>query len=203
MTAQHPDHGFLTEPATTPALEAYFKGDLTDQGYVMNLSRIWAHSPAAHDALFGLLGDMVALGGLTFRQRGILVAATASTAGDSYCALAWGARLAREAGDGVAGAVLRGDDEELDPADAALAAWARAISRDPNATTAADLEPLRAAGFHDRQIFAITVFVALRRAFSLVNDALGAQPDRQLRDHATATVRDAVSFGRPAATRRS
>jgi hypothetical protein len=73
------------------------------------------------------------------------------------------------------------------------------VARDANATTPADLEPLRAAGFDDRQIFAITVFVALRRAFSMVNAALGAQPDAQLRSAASPSVADAVSFGRPSA----
>ena len=47
-------------------------------------------------------------------------------------------------------------------------------ARDPNSTTAADVQSLRDAGFDDGQIFAISVFVALRIAFSIVNDALGA-----------------------------
>lgn len=45
-----------------------------------------------------------------------------------------------------------------------LARWAQAVSRDANATTVADVEGLRAAGFDDAQIFAITCFVALRVA---------------------------------------
>jgi uncharacterized peroxidase-related enzyme len=199
MTATHPTHGFLTEPDATPDVEAYFASDVADHGYVMNLSRVWAQSPAAHDTLFRLLADMVSVAGLTFRQRGILISATASTIGDSYCALAWGGRLATAAGPEVAGAVLRGDDEGLDPADAALAGWARTVAGNPNATTPADLEPLRAAGFDDRQIFAVTVFVALRRAFSTVNDALGPLPDQQLRAEAPPAVDAAVTFGRPAA----
>jgi len=197
--ATDPAHGFLTEPPLTDDVRASFEGDLDTQGFVMNLSHLWAHDPAAHDTLFALLADMVRIGGLTFRQRGILVSAAAATAGDSYCALAWGNRLAGEAGPAVAGAVLTGDDGSLDPADAALAGWARTVARDANATTPSDLEPLRAAGFDDRQIFAITVFVALRRAFSMVNAALGAQPDAQLRSAAAAPVGDAVSFGRPSA----
>ena len=38
------------------------------------------------------------------------------------------------------------------------------------------MQALRDAGFDDAQIFAITVFVAARLAFSTVNDALGARP---------------------------
>lgn len=122
MQPTHPRQGFLTEPPLTPEIKALFDEDIAEQGYVMNASRVWAQAPAANDALFALLGAMVELAGLTFRQRGVLVSATASTIGDAYCSLAWGNRLATEAGDDVAAGVLRGDDDRLDAVDAALAA---------------------------------------------------------------------------------
>ena len=77
--------------------------------------------------------------------------------------------------------VLRGDDS-LDRPERALAAWARHVAGDPNGTTADDLDPLRAAGYDDTQILAITLYVGLRIAFSTVNDALGIQPDREYDD---------------------
>ncbi|MDQ3485407.1 MAG: hypothetical protein M3445_08370 [Actinomycetota bacterium] len=110
---------------------------------------------------------------------------------------AWGTKLAGEAGDAVAAGVLRGDDDRLDPSERALARWARQVTRDPNATGAGDVQALRDAGYADPQIFAITVFVALRMAFSTVNDALGARPDQELGETAPTPVRDAVTFGRP------
>ena len=61
-----------------------------------------------------------------------------------------------------------------------MASWTRKIVKDPNATTPADLQELRDAGHTDSQIFAITTFVALRLAFSTINDALGASPDAEL-----------------------
>ena len=128
------------------------------------------------------------------------MSATAGALGDPYCSLAWGKRLAGEVGDEVAAAVLRGDDAPLEAADQALAHWARTLTRDPNATGAAEVQALRDAGFDDAQIFAITVYVALRIAFSTVNDALGARPDRRLADSVPAPVRAAVTFGRPIAT---
>jgi hypothetical protein len=67
------------------------------------------------------------------------------------------------------------------------------------ATTAAQVDELRAAGFDDREIFEATLLLSLRLAFSTVNDSLGAQPDRQLADAVPAPGRDAVTFGRPAA----
>jgi uncharacterized peroxidase-related enzyme len=191
---------FLDDAPPSADAQRQFDSDLSGLGYIMNTSRLWAHEPASLDRLSELLGHVVRAGSLTYRQRGILVAASASALGDSYCSLAWGSKLAGEAGDAVAEAVLRGDDRGLDRTERALARWARQLARDPNSTTAADVDSLRAAGFDDAQIFAISVFVALRIAFSTVNDALGAHPDRQLGVETPAAVRDAVTFGRPIAT---
>ena len=80
-----------------------------------------------------------------------------------------------------------------------MAAWARQVARDPNATTPADVQALRDAGLDDGQIFAITAFVALRLAFSAINDSLGAQPDAQLAQSLPREVREAVTYGRPVA----
>lgn len=81
-----------------------------------------------------------------------------------------------------------------------MAAWARQVARDPNATTPADIQALRDSGLDDSQIFAITSFVALRLAFSTINDALGAQPDAQLAQSLPAEVSQAVTYGRPVAS---
>ena len=194
-----PSRTFLSVAAPSAAAEKLFDGDVEGLGYVMNSSRVWAHQAEALEQLSELLGHVVRAGSLTMRQRGILVAACASSMGDAYCSLAWGGKLAQEAGNDVAVGVLRGDDDGLDASERALARWARQVSRDPNATTTADVESLRQAGFDDAQIVAITAFISLRIAFSAVNDALGARPDRELSDSLPAEVRDAVTWGRPVA----
>ena len=188
---------FLAPAPPTPEGQALYDGDLAGMGFVMNLSRVWAYQPSAQHGLADLMAQAVEAASLSFRQRGILVTATASAMGDAYCSLAWGQRLAREAGDEVAATVLRGDDEALDGAERALARWARQVARDPNGTTADDVEGLRAAGFDDAQIFAITCYVAFRLAFSTINDAVGTLPDHDLAEAVPAPVRDAVTFGRP------
>jgi alkylhydroperoxidase family enzyme len=171
--------------------------DVADLGYVMNLSRLWAYQPGSLHALRALQQEAASAHDLTFRQRGILISACASALGDSYCSLAWGSRLAGVTDAETASGVLTGDDGGLTPAEQAMAGWARMVARDPNATTAADVQTLRDAGFGDAQIFAITLFVALRLAFSTVNDALGARPDAGYRSTAPAAVLGAVAFGRP------
>jgi uncharacterized peroxidase-related enzyme len=190
---------FLQEPEPTPGALRLYAADEADHGYVMNLTRAWAHRPELKTGLFTLLGEAAA--GLDLRTRAVLVAACAAARGDSYCALAWGARLAAAADPATAAAVVRGDDAGLDERERALAAWARAVASDPNGTTAADVRALREAGLADAEILAVTVFVALRLAFSAVNDALGAQPDAELGTIAPAPVLDAVAFGRPIAAR--
>ena len=125
---------------------------------------------------------------------------TVAELNDSYCALAWGPRLAKLSDDETAAQVLSGASAPaLSDREAALAAWAREIVRDPNTTTDSDVARLREVGLGDREIFEATAFIAFRLAFSTVNDALGAAPDRQLADAAPDVVRAAVSYGRPPA----
>ncbi len=192
-----PSASFLHVAAPSAEAQKLFDDDVEGLGYVMNSSRVWAHQAKALEGLAELMGQSVRAASLTMRQRGILISALASSMGDSYCSLAWGGKLAKAAGDDVAVGVLRGDDEGLDPAERVLARWARQVSRDPNATTAADVEALRQTGFDDAQIVALTCFISLRMAFSTVNDALGARPDRALVDSLPAAIRDAVTWGRP------
>ena len=188
---------FLEEPDRSADVQALYDEDLTDSGYVWNVSRLWAHQPQTVAQLFELMSQAFKPSGLSFRQRAILVAAAASALGDSYCSLAWGGKLAGASDPALAAAVLNGTDAGLTEQERALAGWARKVVRDPNATTTADVQGLRDAGLDDGQIFAVTAFVALRLAFSTINDALGAQPDPQLAGSLPGEVRAAVAYGRP------
>jgi uncharacterized peroxidase-related enzyme len=191
---------FLSEPEPSPDAQALYDEDLADGGYVSNVSRLWAHQPGTVTALFDLMSQAFRPSGLTFRQRGILVTAAASSLGDSYCSLAWGGKLGNASEPATAAGVLNGSDTGLTDQEKAMAAWARKVAKDPNATTPADIQALRDSGLDDGQIFAITTFVALRLAFSTVNDALGAQPDAQLAQSLPPEVREAVVYGRPVAS---
>jgi len=190
---------FLREPAASPQVQELYDEDLADGGFVWNVSRLWAHQPDTLRQLFELMSTAFKASGLGFRQRGILVTAAAATLGDSYCSLAWGGKLGAAADAGLAAGVLTGRDGGLTDQEKAIAAWTRKVARDPNATTRADVQELRDAGLDDGQIFAITAFVALRLAFSTINDALGAQPDAELARSVPTQVREAVSYGRPVA----
>jgi uncharacterized peroxidase-related enzyme len=189
--------GFLGVPETTTAAQKMFDDDTAELGYVMNVSRLWAYQPETLTGLFGVVGQANRETPLSLRQRAILVTACTAAFGDSYCALVWGNRLADASDAETAAGVVNGADDGLTTDERTMAAWARKVAREPSGTTATDVQRLRDAGFTDAQIFTITVFVALRLAFSTVNDALGLRPDAALRVTAPAQIRNAVTFGRP------
>jgi alkylhydroperoxidase family enzyme len=188
---------YLSPPPASAAADQMYDDDRAEMGYVMTGSLVWAHRPELHEGLFALLGAAAEAAGLTVRDRGILVTACASTLGDAYCSMAWGTKLAAEADPALAGAVLGGVDDRLTDRERALAAWARRLAGDANATTAEDVGALRAVGYDDAQILAITTYVGLRIAFSTVNDGLGVQPEPELTAMAPDAVRAAVTYGRP------
>jgi alkylhydroperoxidase family enzyme len=190
---------FLAEPPASPGATAEYSADLDSDGYVNNLTRVWAWRPdvlAAYRATTGALtGDTT----LSAREIALLVTATAAARHDAYCGLAWGRRLARAASPSVAAGVLAGSPQGLTARETALVAWCRSVAGDPNGTTDGDVTGLREAGLTDREIFEATTYIALRMAFSTVNAALGAAPDPQLADSVPAEVRTAVTYGRPPA----
>lgn len=188
--------GFLAAAPLDDDVRRMFRTDQSVQGYVANLTRLWAHAPESLAALSWVLHSSAETAGLDPRERTVVVTATAAALGDSYCSLSFGTKLAATAGTDAAVGVVFGDDRPLTARERALAAWARRVVRDPNATGPAHVEALRAAGFDDAQVFAITVFVALRIAFSTVNDALGAAPDEELAARAPRELRVAVGYGR-------
>jgi uncharacterized peroxidase-related enzyme len=189
---------FLSPPAESTAAERLYESDRQALGFVMNASRLWAWRPEVCESFSALRSQLSADSALSPRELGVLVCATAAGLGDSYCALAWGQRLAAAADPATAARVLGNDlDESLTDRERALAAWARQVVEDPNATRREQIEALREVGLSEREIFEATTFVAFRIAFSTVNDALGARPDRELADTVPAEVRAAVTFGRP------
>ena len=189
---------FLGEPPESEAADAAFDEDRAADGYVNNLTRLWCWRPDVYSSFVVLRTSLADASALTDRDRAVLVTATAAERSDSYCSLAWGARLAKLSDDTAAAQVIAGvPAPALSDREAALADWARQVVRDPNATTDGHIARLRGVGLGDREIFEATAFVAFRLAFSTINDALGAAPDKQLADAAPARVRAAVSYGRP------
>lgn len=191
---------FITAPPPSEETEKVYKASASSMGFVMNLTKAWAWRPEVFDGFAALRNQLTGQSSLTKRDLAVMVCATAAALGDSYCSLAWGKTLAQEADSSTAAAVIADSTAAgLTDRDRALAAWARKVVADPNATTESDVATLRRAGFSDKDVFEATAFVAFRLAFSTVNDALGVSPDQRLAEQVAAEVRAAVTFGRAAA----
>lgn len=187
----------LSEPTNAEAA-AYLEKERAATGYVMDLERAWAWRPDLAEEFARLRKLLAQESGLSAGELALLTCATAQALGDSYCSLAWGTRLASTRGADAVAAILRGTDPpDATAREAALRQWAGQVVRDPNGASASQVESLRRAGLSDREIFEATVQVALRLAFSAVNDALGAQPDPELVAAAPEEIRAAVTYGRP------
>ena len=192
---------FLEHPPDSEEVESDFAADREEDGYVTNGTRLWAWRPGLFGAFRALRTELMESSALTDRDWAILVTATASQLHDSYCALAWGPRLAELSDAETAAQVLAGlPASALSEREAALAEWARKVARDPNATTSEDVARLREVGLGDREIFEATAFIAFRLALATVNDSLGAAPDKQLLDAAPEPIRRVVTYGRSPST---
>jgi alkylhydroperoxidase family enzyme len=190
-------HTFLREPSG-PETEAAYAEDRDADGYVSNMTRVWAWRLDFLDGFAELRTSLTEGSALTERDRAVLNAAAASARADAYCSLAWGPRLAALTDDETAAQVLRGEaGPALSQRESELAAWAREVVRAPGETTQADVARLRDAGLTEREIFEATAYVALRLAFSTINGALGAAPDGELAAAAPEPIRAAVTYGRP------
>jgi|SRR5215831_843881 len=188
---------FLNEPRNAEA-SAYLEKDRAASGYVMNLERAWAWRPDVAQAFAQVRRQLMEQTSLTPAELALLACTTARALGDSYCSLAWGTRLAGIRGAAAVADIMRGTDPPMSTArETALRRWTEQIVRDPNAVTTDQVDSLRAAGLSDREIFEATVQIAFRLAFSTVNDALGARPDRELVIAAPPEIRAAVTYGRP------
>lgn len=191
---------FLSDPPLTEDLAASFERERREDGFVMNLSRLWAWRQDVSEAFLALRKQLLSQSSLTPREQAVTVCAAVSAFGDAYCSMAWGARLGQLADLDTAVDVLAGRAAPaLTSRERALAQWARAVARCPNDTRAEDVEALRAAGLGEREIFEATVLAAFRLAFSTVNDALGVQPDAQLHERLPAALKAVVQYGRPPA----
>jgi uncharacterized peroxidase-related enzyme len=195
---------FLEKPGETDATKRLFQSDLDDGGYVRNYKRLWAWRPETCEDFGNLRARLMEGSTLSQRELAVCVCASVANLGDSYCSLAWGRTLSDAADPATAAAALSGTRNDLlTKRERALVEWARKVVRDPGRTTSADVGKLREAGFSEKEIFEATVLMAFRVAFSMVNNALGVNPDRQVAEAAPAEVREVITYGRPAAAQPS
>ncbi len=114
-----------------------------------------------------------------------LVTFSASVAiGCRYCILAHGAVLARNgfSEDQLISIVSDFHKAGLGPAEMHMMDLACKFSTQPRAVTASDIQELRDDGLSDAEITDVALVAAERNFYSRIFEALGAEPDPQLKD---------------------
>jgi uncharacterized peroxidase-related enzyme len=117
----------------------------------------------------------------------------------TYCLSAHSTFLRDVVGDASTMRALAEDPSgrTLEPADAALVAFATKVATDAHGITSDDVGAVLAAGFTLRDVADIIFAVGARAFFATVLDAAGALPDHQLAESLGADVRDRLTVGRP------
>src|SRR5262245_52655473 len=118
----------LNDPPITDAVQGQYAAEREADGYVWNVTRLWCWRPDLYAQFGALRATLTHESTLTERDRAILVLATASALGDSYCSFAWARRFAAVGDDETAARVIAADPTAaLSEREQALADWARKV----------------------------------------------------------------------------
>jgi len=180
---------YLTTPEQSPLYQA-------SQGaaeQVPNFVKVFALQPEAYDAWRQLVAAATA--GMDERRYELATLAAARVLGSDYCSLAHGGVLRRKFyGEAELAAIVADHhDARLDPADVAIIDFAERVAADPTSVTLGDIEGLRLHGLSDAEIFQVVLAVCMRRFFSGVLSAVGADPDGALYQALSPQLRDTLA----------
>jgi uncharacterized peroxidase-related enzyme len=164
-------------------------------GYVPNYAKAFSLRPQVMDGWAHLLKSIRST--MDGRRYELVTLAAARALKSSYCALAHGRVLERQffSTEDLT-RIARRDRSPLEPAEAAILAFAEKVVRQAEAVTQEDVDTLRNHGLDDGEIFEVAAAAAARCFFSKVLDALGAEPDASYGEMAP-ELRDALTVGRP------
>jgi uncharacterized peroxidase-related enzyme len=161
----------------TPAESPLFAADQAAMGYVPNYTKVFALAPEVYPAWQHLSASVRA--GMDLRRYELVTLAAAKRLGSAYCSLAHAKVLLDKFYDEQTLRAIVADHHHagLDQADVAMMDFADLVASDPTRVTHADAETLRSFGLSEEDIFQIVLAVSVRRFFSGVLSAVGAQPD--------------------------
>jgi uncharacterized peroxidase-related enzyme len=146
-------------------------------GDVPNYVKLFSHRPAIYNA-FGQLAASIKPN-MDLRRYELVTVATALELESSYCALAHGQILSDKILGVQQTAAFARDftQTDLTPAEKAMVAYVRKITRRASSATQEDIDELKQHGFSDAEILDIAAACMLRCFFSKLLDAVGAEPD--------------------------
>ena len=165
---------YLDTPAESPLY-----ADQT--GYIPNYLRVFALRPDAYAGWQQLAGSV--RDGMDLRRYELVTLAAARRLGSDYCTLAHAKVLRERFYDEPRLRAIIADHHSagLDPVDVAIMDFAGKVAADPTTVTDTDAARLREFGLSDTDVLQIVLAVCIRRFFSGVLSAVGADPDDALR----------------------
>jgi uncharacterized peroxidase-related enzyme len=165
-------------------------------GYVPNYAKTFSLRPHVLDAWAQLQKSIRST--MSSRRYELVTLAAARALRCSYCALAHGRLLESQffSTEELTRIALETEGSALEPAEAAVMAFAEKVVRQAEAVTPEDVEVLREHGLEDGEIFDVAAAAAARCFFSKLIDALGSEPDRGY-EALSPELRNALTVGRP------
>jgi uncharacterized peroxidase-related enzyme len=190
----------VPESEATGAVHEMYETDRATFGDLPNLTQAFSLRPEVYAAWRGLNGAIKS--GMDLRRYELATLAAARRLRSSYCALAHGSVLMKNAfvhpGD-MPGLMADHTTAELSAAEVAVMDFADKVADDATSVTQDDVDYLRDLGLSDTDILDVVLTAAARCFFSTALDALGAAPDAKYAALDPA-VRDALTVGRPIAS---
>jgi uncharacterized peroxidase-related enzyme len=174
-----------------------FADDQETQGYVANLTKLFARRPAVFQAWRQLNSAIKA--NMDLRRYELATLAAARRLRSSYCSLAHGKVLRDRFYDAntVRNIVTDHRQAGLDPVDVAVMDFADKVAADAGSITDGDVAALRRHGLSDSEILDVALAVGARCFFSTVLDAMGVEPDAAYRTLLEPDLQQALAVGRP------
>lgn len=146
-------------------------------GYLPNYAPLFSHRPEVIDLWAELQRGLRRH--VSPRLFELVTFAAAVALKSSYCALAHGSRLRAFLCDQEIERLATGEYEGVvDEREAAAMRYASQLAVDATGVTEAHVEPMRAAGFSDAEIFDVAGVAAGRAFFSKLVEGLGVHADR-------------------------
>jgi uncharacterized peroxidase-related enzyme len=190
----------VSAAAANGVVRSMYDDDLAEVGYVRNATRAFSLNPEAFLG-WGSLSHAIRRR-MRLRRYELATIAAATALDCRYCVAAHAAVLV-QAGifepDALEAVVRDPAGAGLPPVEVAVMALARTVARRAGEVTDADIDPLRAYGLGDEEIFDVVLTAAARTFFSQVLEAVGAAPDPELA--ATHDLLDRAGSGRAPADR--
>jgi alkylhydroperoxidase family enzyme len=178
----------------TPAESELYEADLEQQGYVANMTRVFAHRPRLWAAWRELVGAL--RGSMDWRRYELVTLAAARELRSSYCMLAHGKVLVEQFHDADEVRAIVEGHGPLDEIDRAVMELGAMVARDATGVTQVDVDRLHGLGLSDADILDVVAAASARCFFSKTLDGLGAEPDAAYRELDPA-LRDDLVVGRP------